>query len=114
MKLLGQLDTAFKSIILILLCLPSHTFATNYYVSSSGNDLSSGTSIANAWATISKVNSVVFLPGDALYFEGGQTFTGNIFLSASEANDPANIFTISSYGSGSAIINAGTGNGFYA
>ena len=57
---------------------------------------------------------MVFAPGDELYFEGGQTFAGNILLSAGEANDPNNIVIISSYGTGRAIINAGTGNGFYA
>ena len=35
-------------------------------------------------------------------------------MSAGEANDPSNIFAISSYGTGSAIINSGKGNGFYA
>ena len=71
-------------------------------------------SIANAWASIAKANSVVFLPGDSLLFEGGKTFNGNILLTAGEANDPLNIFAISSYGTGSAIISSVTGNGFYA
>jgi hypothetical protein len=114
MKRLKPLDAACKLFALLSLLFYTPAFATNYYVSSTGSDLSSGTSVASAWATISKVNSVVFLPGDGLFFEGGQSFSGNIILSAGEANDPSNIFTISTYGTGPATINTGTGNGFYA
>ena len=99
---------------LLFLLFSTSCFATNYYVSSTGNDANPGTSVVGAWATISKVNSKSFLPGDALYFEGGQTFSGGIFLNSSDANDPNNIFVISSYGTGRAIINAGTSYGFYA
>ena len=79
-----------------------------------GNDANPGTSIAGAWATVNKVNNSKFLPGDTLYFEGGHTFNGNISIDGSDANDPNNIFVIASYGTGRAIINAGTGYGFYA
>ena len=89
-------------------------FATTYYVSSTGDDSNTGTSIAEAWSTIGKVNSSTFLPGDTLYFEGGQTFSGSIYLPATDANDPNNIFVVSSYGTGRAIISAGTSYGFYA
>jgi hypothetical protein len=109
-----QIDILHKLFGVFLLIFPAIGFGTTYYVSSTGSDLNSGTSAATAWATISKVNSTVFLPGDTLYFEGGQTFNGNIYLSAAEANDPANIFVVSSYGTGKATINAGTSYGFYA
>ena len=100
--------------VIVFLLLATNSFATAYYVSSTGNDANPGTSIATAWASITKVNGQVFLPGDALYFEGGQTFNGNIKLTSSDANDPANIFVISSYGTGKATINGGTSYGFYA
>jgi hypothetical protein len=99
--------------LVFLLCSMSG-FATTYYVSSTGSDSNPGTSTAGAWATINKVNNTVFLPGDTLYFEGGQTFTGNIYLNGSDANDPNNIFVISSYGTGRATINSGISYGFYA
>jgi hypothetical protein len=99
---------------ILILFLSTSSFAASYYVSSTGNDANSGTSIAGAWATINKVNLTVFHPGDALYFEGGQTFQGSIYLNDSDANDPGNIFIISSYGTGRATINAGTSYGFYA
>ena len=98
----------------LFLILSNGSYAASYYVSSTGDDLNAGTSVAAPWATISKVNSVVFQPGDALYFEGGQTFSGSIFIPSTNANDPNNIFVISSYGTGKAIINAGTSYGLYA
>lgn len=113
-KRLKPFIAAGNLFVLLSLLFSAPTYATNYYVSNTGNDLSSGTSMATPWASISKVNSVVFLPGDALFFKGGQTFNGTILLTAAEANDPTNIFTISTYGTGMAIINAGTSNGFYA
>jgi hypothetical protein len=109
-----NINTVQKLFAPLLLIWSQGSFATNYYVSGTGNDLNNGTSMVTAWATIAKVNSTVFLPGDALYFEGGQTFTGSIFLPATDANDPANIFLISSYGIGDATINAGTSYGLYA
>ena len=98
----------------LLLLFSTSCLGTTYYVSNSGNDGNSGTAPASAWATITKVNTINFLPGDALLFEGGQTFSGSIFLSSADANDPALIFTISSYGTGTATINAGSSYGFYA
>jgi len=106
--------SVYKIIFLLCLLFPLKIFATDYFVSSTGNDANPGTSIATAWATISKVNGTIFLPGDALYFEGGKTFSGSINLLSSDANDPDNPFVISSYGAGMATINAGTSNGFYA
>ena len=102
------------SVLILCMMLSKSIYATDYYVSSSGSDGNSGTSIANAWATIAKVNSTNFLPGDALYFEGGKTFSGSISITNADANNPNNIFTISSYGTGKAIINAGNSFGFYA
>jgi Secretion system C-terminal sorting domain len=108
--------TNITQVLLTILSLvfSSASFGSAYYVSSVGDDSNSGTSIATAWATINKVNSTVFLPGDSLYFEGGQTFNGNIYLPAGDANDPGNIFVITSYGAGRATINAGSSYGFYA
>ncbi len=99
---------------ILFLFLSSGSFATIYYVSSSGNDFNPGNSVIGAWATISKVNSTQFLPGDALYFEGGKTFNGSINLTSADGNDPNNLFTISSYGGGRATINAGNSYGLYA
>src|SRR5450432_1175735 len=103
-----------KLFTILFLFLSRCSFATTYFVSSSGDDSNPGTSPALAWASIDKVNTTIFLPGDRLLFEGGKTFNGSIFLNSSDANDPNNFFVISSYGTGNAIINAGTSYGFYA
>ena len=84
-----------KLFTLLLLVLSSGAFATTYYVSSTGNDANAGTSKEAAWGTVSKVNSSVFLPGDKLFFEGGKTFNGSIYLNSSDANNAGNIFVIS-------------------
>ena len=102
------------SLTLLFLVCCEIGFGSAYYVRSTGDDSNNGTSIATAWATISKVNSKAFLPGDTLYFEGGQTFNGSINLTADDGNDPNSIFVITSFGTGRATINAGGSYGFYA
>jgi Right handed beta helix region/Secretion system C-terminal sorting domain len=117
MKILAMRNILGKTktlIAFLLLVFSTRGFGTTYYVSSTGDDSNPGTSIAAGWSTISKVNSSTFLPGDTLYFEGGQTFNGNIFLPATDANDPNNLFVISTYGTGRATIDAGSSYGFYA
>lgn len=84
---------------------------TVYYVSASGNDNNSGTSSTAAWKTIAKVNAKKFVAGDQVLFEGGKTFAGNLKISSSGAS--GNYIKFSSYGTGRAIISAGSGNGIY-
>ena len=111
---MGNSNSIHKLFSPLFLFITFNSFATHYYVSSTGSDANPGTSMAAPWATLAKVNSTQFFPGDALYFEGGKTFNGSINLVSSDANDPNNLFVISSYGVGRATINAGTSNGFYA
>lgn len=82
-----------------------------YYISPSGNDTNSGTSPADAWQTIDKINGVNFMPGDQVLFEGGETFTGTIRLNSNDSGTAGNIVKIGSYGSGKATIDAGAGSG---
>jgi hypothetical protein len=78
-----------------------------YYISPSGSDSNSGTSPDAPWQTIDKVNASFFRTGDAILFQGGQTFTGNIALNAQqEPGTGAAPITIGSYDSGRAIIQA--------
>jgi hypothetical protein len=87
------------------------TGPTVYYVSPSGSDANNGTSASTPWQTIAKVNSATLSPGVQVLFEGGQTFTGNLVISASGTS--ASLIDIGSYGTGKASINAGTGTGIY-
>jgi len=90
--------------------------AANYYVSPTGNDTAnSGTSSSTPWQTINKINNINFLPGDNIYFQGGQSFSGKIYLDKNDVGTgTTSPITISSYGSGRATINGGAGTAFFA
>lgn len=88
--------------------------AKNYYIKSNGNDIFNGNSIAGAWASIAKVNATTFAAGDSIFFEGGSSFTGNIYLAPTSKGSPKNPIVVSSYGNGKATILAGNGHGFMA
>ena len=99
---------------LVLFVLVAVAPATDYYLSPSGSDSNPGTSPEQAWETIDKVNTSTFAPGDSISFEGGQSFTGTIYLDASDAGTAASPVVISSYGTGRATIYPTDANGFYA
>ena len=83
----------------MLVCM--HTAnATNYYISSSGNDANAGTSINAPWKTINKVNSFFgsIAAGDSILFKRGETFYGAII--ANKSGTAARPVVISAYGTG--------------
>ncbi len=55
---------------------------TAYYVSNMGNDLNDGKTEKSAWATLDMVNKAAFKDGDAVFFERGGTWRGNITAKA--------------------------------
>ncbi len=61
----------FFAAVICLALLFNTSFATNYYVSSSGNDGSSGTSESSPWETLSKLDAVDFIAGDKIHFKCG-------------------------------------------
>lgn len=65
---------------------------TSYYISNSGNDNNDGRSPETAWATIGKVNSMKFNPGDGVFFERGGIYRGIL--------QPHDNITFSAYGEG--------------
>lgn len=75
-----------------------------YYVKSTGNDALDGLSDTNAWASISKVQSTV-IPGDTVYFNGGDTWTGATPILTTTAG--VNYYG-TGYGTGRAIIQPST------
>lgn len=85
----------------------SSAWATKYYVKVGGNNSLSGTSIANAWATLAKVNSFAsFQVGDSILLEGGSTFVGPLIPPRNGvAGKP---LVITSYGTGQAVISGFT------
>ena len=71
-----------------------------YYVSLSGSDANDGMSVSTSWKSIAKLNSAMFVSGDAVLFRCGDEFQGQINL-----GQPG--VTLSSYGSGNKPIISG-------
>lgn len=94
---------------IITLCslyLLTDVFGASYYVSPTGSDSADGLSPATAWQTLSRANTQSFIAGDALLFEGGQTFNGELELRDDDTGTASNPILVSSYGIGKATINA--------
>ncbi|MFC5531433.1 S-layer homology domain-containing protein [Cohnella yongneupensis] len=80
----------------------------SYYVDSvNGNDSNSGTSPANAWQTLNKVNSADFVPGDQILFKAGGSWNGQ--LTIDDSGYGADRITYDKYGDGPKPIIAGGG-----
>jgi len=92
---------------LILIVCSIATSATDYYVSSAGNDAANGLSESTAWKTIGKVNSAfsAFQPGDRILFRRGDTFYGT--LKVTRSGLAGNPITIGAYGSGNRPVISG-------
>ena len=87
-----------------------------FYVSPTGSDRNSGRTPRTAWQTIAKVSAGVYTAGTHIFFQGGQSFTGTVTLSAAAnystlapptAQRP---LVIDSYGTGRATINVTASN----
>lgn len=85
--------------------------ATDYYVSSTGHDNNAGTSTAQAWRTLQRVNNHQFAAGDRIFLEGGKTFSGNLYFDSLDAGRPDAPITVGSYGTGWATVYAANGTG---
>ncbi|MBQ7573627.1 MAG: right-handed parallel beta-helix repeat-containing protein [Clostridia bacterium] len=83
-------------------------YATNYYVSNSGNDTNAGTTPESAWRTIEKINHRTLLPGDSVLFECGGVWSGCLWVKGSGTKLAP--IKIDSYGSGSKPCINGSGN----
>ena len=91
------------------------SFGTTYYVNSiTGSDDAFGTSSDTPWKSISKVNSIVFNPGDKILFACGSSWSSQLNPQGSGTND--NPIVIDKYGTGPLpLIDGGgyTGNGTF-
>jgi hypothetical protein len=77
-----------------------------YYFNNTGNDGADGSKTA-PWKTIDKLNTLQLHAGDTVYFEGGQSFPGSIFIDSADTGDKLNSIVITSSGTGKAIIDGG-------
>lgn len=94
-----------------LLLVTQPAFATDYFVSSTGQDSNSGTSVTSAWRTIQRVNNQRFFPGDRIFFEGGRTFSGSLYFDSADAGRPDAPIVLGSFGTERATIYPDTGTG---
>lgn len=106
-----------RNILLILLTFVINSqllFATNYYVAAApdGNDANPGT-IELPWASIAKVNSKVFLPGDSILFRRGDTWTGTGLLTTASGTSDNERIVYCAYGAGNKPLIIGGGSGIY-
>lgn len=81
--------------------------ATTYYVSPTGNDANNGSSQAQAWRTIARVQQhmVQFAPGDQVLFQRGGIYSGTLSIYRSGASGQPIVF--GAYGSGEKPIISG-------
>jgi hypothetical protein len=107
----GQPGEGPLMIVLICGLGANSAFATDWFVRCNGDDSAPGTNRSAAWRTIERVNRARLHPGDRVLFEAGQTFTGNLRLTAKDAGTPKARVIIGSFGPGRATIFAGTGTG---
>ncbi|NOY82851.1 MAG: hypothetical protein GXP31_17780 [Kiritimatiellaeota bacterium] len=68
-----------------------------YYVSNSGNDDNPGTTPAQAWRSLAKVNAFRFAPGDVIRFEKGGVWRGQLIPCSGSKEGHV---TYTSYGTG--------------
>jgi hypothetical protein len=89
-----------NAFIIIFLIINTIASATDYYISSSGNDSNNGLSSSKPWKTIAKVNASYFLPGDTIFFNKGDTWRETLIIPSSGTS--ANYITFGAYGIGNA------------
>jgi len=91
-----------KSVALLMLFWCGAAFATSYYVSNSGADGNSGTSVSTPWKTLAKVNGTTFAAGDTIYLQRGGVWNEQLIPSSS--GSAGNPISFDAYGTGPAPI----------
>lgn len=81
-----------NSILLLLICI--NGWATNYYVSNTGNDSNTGTTTLDPFETLNKINQIGLSPLDSIFLDKGSEFIEQLQISS-------DYIYIGSYGSGS-------------
>ncbi|HVM88182.1 MAG TPA: right-handed parallel beta-helix repeat-containing protein [Puia sp.] len=108
------LTIAISSILLFgktkLLQAPFVDVHKKYYFSASGSDKSNG-SIDHPFRSLEKLNSLPLHAGDSVYLNAGDLFKGRIIIDSLKSGSKEAIISISSFGDGQAIIDAGNNNG---
>lgn len=85
-------------IITAIFLLSCSTHKTFYVDAENGDDANSGNSPQKAWASLEKVNSIVFKPGDQILFKSGTEYFGQLELKGSGSDEIP--ILINKYGEG--------------
>jgi len=114
MKLKMTKLLCFFLLLSLINCDTSNTFNSRfpaskiYYVDSdAGNNFNSGLSRNKAWASLEKVNDVVYNPGDKILFKAGTSYTGQLVPRGSGSEKAPVI--INKYGNGDKPMISGHG-----
>ena len=98
-KRMVLLVSAIIFFMLFPLCALAGDGSACYYIDSiGGSDANNGLSASTAWASLSKVNSAVFQPGDSILLKRGCVFTGDAALHGSGTHERP--ITVDAYGEG--------------
>ena len=87
--------------------------ATVYFLRADGDDGAAGTTRANAWRTLDRLNAADLEPGDRVLLEGRAVFPGTLVIAPEDTGTRRRPVTIRSFGGGRATIDAGTGRGIF-
>jgi hypothetical protein len=99
--------------LLLSVSVVSPLFATDYYISASGNDRKGNGSISKPWKSISQLNRQTFTQGDRILFEAGSTYDGRLYLDSKDRGTASAPITITSYGSGRATLSNSSSEAMY-
>lgn len=101
--------TVFYLLFWVIISSQNVIYATDYYLSSAGNDAATGTSQQASWKSISRLNQAwaggIIKAGDHIYFRSGDTFIGQLEVKNGGVSG-ANV-VISSYGLGAKPVISG-------
>lgn len=103
----------FYIVAFLFLLMSCSAPVSSYYVDPQTGDDSNPGTFQKPFKTIAKVNQLKLQAGNSVFFAGGQTFKGNLYLKGI-SGIKENPIKISSYGDGRAIIDAENGTGIKA
>src|SRR5258705_12599735 len=94
-------------LLMVILVATIRAAATNYYLSTKGNDFQNGTSPLTPWRTLKRLSEAMQLlqAGDSILLERGSVFAGGLKMSAS-GNEGKEIY-VGAYGLGAKPIFSG-------
>jgi len=84
------------------------TEAKDFHIGPAGADTNPGTR-QKPWRTLAKASEFRFQPGDRILLRGGARFSGPLTLGPDDSGTPTRKLIVSSFGSGTAVIDGGAG-----